>query len=396
MAFFKNVKPAPADPILDLTRAFAADKRENKVNLGVGAYKTIDLEPLILSSVKKAEALLLERETSKDYLPIEGFKKYLQASKELIFGSSVSSDHVVSVQSVGGTGALRVGAIFLKQQGCSTVSISVPTWGNHPRIFKQAGFEVKTHSYLDVKGLCFDFESFSNEIQNLPPKTVLLLQPSCHNPTGFDPTFEQWQEICKWVRAKELFVFFDLAYQGFGEDLEKDVSVIRYFGQQEGLQFAVAVSYSKNFGLYAERTGALFFVVNDSEKVDPILSNLKEIIRGIYSNPPCHGARIVNLILENPELKEHWVHELITMRDRISEMRKALMAELQSKVTKHSFEFLAHQKGMFSYLGLNGNQVDQLIAEYGIYMTRDSRINVAGLNTENIGYVAEAIAAVIE
>lgn len=393
MDFFEKVEKMPPDAILGLTLAYAADKRAEKVNLGVGAYKTTDLKPLILNTVKKAEQILIEKETSKDYLPIDGSREYVELTKHLIFGKLLP--HIYGAQTTGGTAALQVGGAFLKEQGFKKIYISDPTWANHFRIFKYAGLEVHTYPYFDRKKHGFDFKGMMETLEQLEKGSVVLLQACCHNPTGFDPTPEQWQEICKLMKEKTLFPFFDCAYQGFGEDLEKDVASVRHFLKSD-LQFALAVSHAKNFGLYAERAGALYFVCRDEDQAHRVGSHIKMVIRGLYSNPPCHGARIVSTILQDPELKEHWEKELTVMKERITEMRHALSSQLQTKSTSRSFDFLARQKGMFSYTGLEKEQVERLISDYGIYLPKDGRINVAGLNTKNLDYVADAIIACCE
>lgn len=389
MSFFDKVERLPPDPIFGLNAAFQADSRPLKVNLGAGVYKTADLKPLVLRSVKEAERRLLEQEVSKDYLPIDGLADYVEGTKRLVFGESDLP--IYGMQTVGGTAALRVGSDFLREIGYPVLYLSDPTWANHARIFNQAGLQVKRYPYFDPKHHRFDFEGFCEALNQMPSKSLVLLQACCHNPTGFDPTVDQWEEIRQLMQARELFPFFDIAYQGFGIDPETDVGVVRQFAQA-GMHCAVAVSHSKNFGLYAERTGALFFVCREDEEVKRIASHLKKVVRGLYSNPPCHGAEIVSLILQDETLKHHWLEELTSMRTRISEMRKTLVALLEAQSRR--FDFLADQLGMFSYTDLDHEVVERLIAEYGIYLPKDGRISIAGLNQENVRYVADAILAV--
>lgn len=393
MQFFEEVEIAPADPILGLSIAFQEDPRADKVNLGVGVYKAADLKPLVLASVKKAEERLLHEETSKEYLPIDGDKIFVDLSKKLLFGAS-NNACIYGAQSIGGTGALSIGAAFLRGWTSGRVFLPDPTWDNHPRIFSRARFEVKTYPYYDARNHGLDFRGMCAGIEQMEPKDVILLHSCCHNPTGFDPTIEQWKEICALVKKRSLFPFFDSAYLGFKENPEKDSSPIRLF-IKEGIECFVALSYAKNFGLYAERAGALYAVCADKFSAKKVGSQLKVIMRGLYSNPPAHGARIVAMILGDPKLHALWQEELITMRGRIDEMRKTFLAALMAN-TKQEFGFMAQQKGMFSYTGLKQHQVEQLIADYGIYLPKDGRVNIAGLNTENLDYVVKAIAAVTQ
>lgn len=390
MDFFEHIKQTPPDPIFGLHQAFLADSNPQKVNLSAGIYNTEDLKPLILTAIKEAEKRLIERETSKDYLPIDGLRSYIEKTQELVFGEQ--SGRIYGAQTVGGTAALRVGGEFLRLQGYEQIYLSEPTWANHPRIFKDAALKIGSYPYFDLKNLRFDFEGFYAALSKMPPKSIVLLQACCHNPTGFDPTMEQWKLICRRMEERELFPFFDFAYQGFGVDLEQDTLALRYF-VQSGLQCAVAVSHSKNFGLYAERTGALYFVCLSEAQAKKVGSGVKMVIRGLYSNPPCHGAKLVSMILEDGELKKKWLLELDSMRQRISLMRSHLLSSLQACTAR--FDLLAGQLGMFSYTGLASQEVDRLIAEYAIYLPKDGRINVAGLNQKNVQYVVDAIISIM-
>ncbi len=391
MDFFEKIEQAPPDAIFGLNLSFNADNRKSKVNLGAGVYKTADLKPLILPTVKEAERCLLEQETSKDYLPIDGLKEYVEATKQLVFGEPL--ERIYGAQTVGGTGALRLGSALLRSYGYDQMYISDPTWANHRRIFEHAGLTVRTYPYFDAKRRAFDFEGFFEALNHMPPRSLVLLQGCCHNPTGFDPTFEQWQHVCERMKQRTLFPFFDFAYQGFGEDTEKDAAAIRHF-VKAGLQCVVAVSHSKNFGLYAERTGAVYFVCESSEQAKRVGSQLKILVRGIYSNPPCHGARIVSLILQDEKLKKHWLEDLANMRGRIVSMRRALVSKLEAHSDR--FDSLSSQRGMFSYTGLDRADVERLVADYGIYLPNDGRINVAGLTQDNVSYVADAILEIIK
>jgi aspartate/tyrosine/aromatic aminotransferase len=392
MAFFEKLGSAPADPILGITAAFIADTRKNKTNLGVGSYKTIDLKPFVLPAVKQAEKLLLDQDLNKEYLGIEGDKKYLTLVKELVFGYDVDPSKIVAFQSVGGTGALRVGGDFLKRHGKTEIFIPDPTWDNHRRIFTHSGFEVHTYPYYDKKSKSLDFPAMISEIRKMPVGTVLLLQGCCHNPTGFDPSKEEWRDIIKAVQERALLPFIDFAYQGFGSGIQEDAWAVREF-VNAGIECVVASSYSKNFGLYAERTGALFFHCKSHEGAKNVESQVKVVIRGLYSNPPCHGARIVAAILGESSLKKQWEEEADAMRNRILEMRRALVSTL-ADLGKKEYSFMERQKGMFSYTGLNPDSVERLIQEYGIYLPKDGRVNIAGINHENLEYIASAIADV--
>lgn len=392
MRFFEEIELIPPDSILGLNQAFLADPRKQKVNLGVGAYKTAELKPLILESVKKVEKLLLQQETSKDYLPIDGDAEFITQIKKLIFGSHAGSSTLYGAQTVGATAALRVGGAFLKKIGFSNVFISDPTWDNHRRIFEHADLAVSTYPYYNAHTKAFDFKAFCLSLEKMEAKSIILMQPCCHNPTGLDPTLEQWEEIFDRICEKQLFPFFDFAYQGFGVGCDEDAASIRSFVSRN-YPYAVAVSYAKNFGLYGERTGALFLGCMTEGETQRVASQIRVLIRGIYSNPPCHGARIVANILKNEELKHEWLQELAALRYRITAMRYKLFTALKSKSQSSAFDVLQHQRGMFSYTGLQRNQVEQLMTKHGIYMTKDGRINVAGLNDENIEIVADAIVA---
>lgn len=389
MDFYADVEQVPPDPIFGLNLAYNKDKRPSKVNLGAGIYKTTDLKSFILPAVKQAERLLIEEETSKDYLPIDGFKGYVEQTQKLVFGDV--DERIYGAQVVGGTAALRLGGEFMRLHGYGQIFLSDPTWANHKRIFSHAGMDVGSYPYFDAKAKGFDFAGMCAALKKMRKGSVVLLQGCCHNPTGFDPSMEQWKEICSIVKERELFPFFDFAYQGFGKDPESDSAAIRLF-VKAGLQCAVAVSHSKNFGLYAERSGVLFFVCDSADEARRVGARLKVVIRGMYSNPPCHGARLVQRILCDEVLKTQWLEELASMRVRITEMRRMLSACL--KEGSDRFDFIEHQLGMFSYTGLMPGQVERLASEYGIYMPKDGRINVAGLNSENMHYVADATLSV--
>lgn len=388
--YFKNIQAFPPDPIFGLMRTFLDDPRPEKVNLVIGAYRTADLQPYILPIVKEVEQILIKTERSKDYLEIDGDPLFLKLSKELVFGSS--EDRIYSAQTIGGTAALRVGAEFFLSVGIDSFALPAPTWANHPRIFRDAGLSIETYPYYNPEMKGFDCGKMMAYLQTLKPGTGVLLHACCHNPTGSDPTFEEWQKICACMQERELFPFFDLAYQGFGDSLPEDAAAVRLF-YEKGFEFGVAYSFSKNFGLYAERCGALFVVSGDSEKAGKIGSQIRLIIRGMYSNPASHGSMIVRSILGDHELRKRWESELKLMRERIHDMRARLVSALNERLPSSTYDFLFKQKGMFSYTGLQAAQVECLTGEFGIYLPKDGRINVAGLNRENIPYVADAIAS---
>ncbi len=375
MDFFNHLPLLPPDSIFGIVKSFLDDPRDNKINAVVGAYKSEDLKSYVFTSVRKAEALILAQKKNKDYLPIDGDRDYILETQKLVFGKV--SQNIYGAQSLGGTGALRTCADFLRLAGCTKAYISDPTWANHRRIFANPGFQVETYPYYD-NGI--DFEAMVTAFERMDEKSVVVMQAACHNPTGSDLTLEQWKKVCKIAQKKRLFIVFDLAYQGFGKGLDEDVAAIAYFLSQE-IEFAVAVSHSKAFGLYAERVGALYIV---SQRPEIVASHVKEIIRGIYSNPPCHGAWIVSRILKDRDLRKEWEEELVMIRRRIFQMRTLLADEL-------SLDFLNQQQGMFSFIGLQKEVVQKLRDHYGIYLPGDGRINVAGLNAQTIRQIAKAI-----
>lgn len=391
MAFFDSVPQAPVDPILGITVAFANDPRKNKINLGVGTYKTSALKPYVLESVKETEKALLEEDLSKEYLPIEGDQLFLPLVKTLVLGADDPCAFIA--QTVGGTGALRIGGAFLRSFGVEEIFVPDPTWDNHRRIFTHSGLKLGVYPYYAPEKKAFDFASMLESLYELPEKSAVVLHACCHNPTGFDPSLEQWKEIAAVMAKRHLFPFFDFAYQGFGEGIEQDAAAIRHF-VKEGLEVLIATSFSKNFGLYAERTGTLLAVCKNPQAALCVGSQLKVLIRGLYSNPPCHGSRLVGRILGDEKLKAAWQREVDSMRLRIKEMRHLLLAALEVQIKDSRYEFMRSQKGMFSYTGLEENQVNELTETYGIYLPKDGRINVAGLNSAIIPFVAEAIARV--
>lgn len=394
VSFLKKVKRVPPDPIFGLQQAFMEDSRSQKINLGIGSYKNEALQPQIFTSVKKAEKALWEEEVNKEYLPIAGFAPFIQAVKEIVFHKSVLLSQVAGIQCIGGTGALRLGGEFLYNQGDKLLFIPDLTWDNHRRLFEAVGFKVDSYPYFNPVNKSFDCLNMLERLKGLPQNSIVVLQGCCHNPTGVDPTLEEWKKIAKVIKEGELIPFFDFAYQGFGEGLAEDAAAIRYFAS-EGIALLVASSFSKNFGLYNERVGALFVVGQNEEEALNVESCLKVGVRTLYSNPPSHGAKILAHIIHSEKLKAEWASELATICLRLKTMREKLLAELNKRVSGALFEQVARQKGMFSYLGLSENSVEILKKEYAIYMVKGGRINVSGLNATNIPLVAEAIIKVL-
>lgn len=393
MDFFKKVELKAPDPILGLTVAYKKDSRKEKVNLGVGVYYDANLRQQTMQVVHKAEKKLYEQEPSKTYLSIDGDSRYLDALQELIFGENL--ERVVSAQSVGGTGAIRVGLDLMKHVSDGTVHIPDPSWPNHLKVAAAAGLNTERYPYYNSETHGVDFEKAYAYFSSLPKGSIVILHGCCHNPTGSDFSLEQWGKLSALFLEKGLFPLFDLAYLGFGDGLDRDRAPIRLFAKA-GHNMAVAASCSKNFGLYGERTGALFVVTSNREEATKVLSNVKQLIRSNYSNPPCHGAKLVALILQDPTLRKEWEEELEQMRLRISGMRQKFTAELTKRIPGRDFSFLNESKGLFSYTGLTKEQVHKVREEHGIYMTDSGRINVCGLNDENVERVADAIAQVVK
>ncbi len=397
-SLFESVELAPRDPILGLNEQYNADTRAGKVNLGVGVYYDDEGRLPLLQAVRKAEIGRIEAAAARGYLPIEGIPGYNMAAQTLLFGQGselLASGRVLTAQSLGGTGALKIGADFLKQLlPQSKVVISDPSWENHRALFERAGFTVDTYPYYDSETHGLNFNGMLECLQKLPEQTIVLFHACCHNPTGVDPTFDQWQQIVEIVKAKNLVPFLDIAYQGFGDGIEEDASVVRLFAQHD-LTMLISSSFSKSFSLYGERVGALTLVSSSKEESARVLSQLKRVIRTNYSNPPTHGGTVVSTVLNTPELYTLWASELAGMRDRIRAMRIQLVQKLKDHGIKQNFDFVLKQRGMFSYSGLTAAQVDRLRDEYGVYAVDTGRICVAALNQNNIDVVTKAIVAVI-
>ncbi|KAF8072598.1 Aspartate aminotransferase P2 [Scenedesmus sp. PABB004] len=432
-----GVEMAPPDPILGVSEAFRASTSPNKLNLGVGAYRTEELQPLVLEVVKKAEAKMLAAGYNKEYLPIEGLDAFRTATAQLLLGGdspAVKDGRVAVLQALSGTGSLRVGAAFIARfMPGTTVYISNPTWGNHRNIFGDEGVEWKYYRYFDADTVGLDFEGMTADLNAAPDGSIVLLHGCAHNPTGVDPTPEQWQAIADLCKAKGHMPFFDVAYQGFATgDLDKDAFAPRLF-VESGLEVMVAQSYSKNLGLYGERVGALNVVLSDADvraapraggaargpaapppaaatargRVAPhraaprcaaapqaakaVLSQLKRLARAIWSNPPTHGARIAAEVVGDPAMFELWKSEMAAMAGRIAGVRGELQAALTERCPERDWSFVTRQIGMFSFTGMTPAQVDNMTNKHAVYMTRDGRISLAGLSSAKVPYLADAI-----
>jgi len=399
VSLFADVEQAPADPILGVTEAFNADTRPFKVNLGVGVYVAEDGKIPLLDSVRKAEALRLQNPSPRGYLPIDGLAAYDQGVQRLLFGPDsdlLRQGRLITAQALGGTGALKLGADLLQRVSPGeTVLISDPSWENHRALFEAAGFQVATYPYYDAASHGLDFAGMCRALSAAPSRSIVVLHACCHNPTGVDPTPEQWREIVSIVRRRDLVPFLDLAYQGFADGIDADGATVRAFADS-GVDMLISSSFSKSFSLYGERVGALSVVTRSAEETRRVLSQLKRVIRTNYSNPPTHGGALVAAVLGTPELRSAWEAELGAMRERIKSMREALVAGLERRLPGRDFAFVRRQRGMFSYSGLSPAQIDRLRSEFGIYALSTGRICVAALNRKNVDYVADSIATVLK
>ena len=399
MSLFSAVAMAPRDPILGLNEQYAADPNPQKVNLGVGVYFDDNGKLPLLQCVQAAEKALMDTPTARGYLPIDGIAAYDNAVKALVFGADaepVTSGRVATVQAIGGTGGLKIGADFLhKLNPNAKVLISDPSWENHRAIFQNAGFEVDTYAYYDAAKRGVNFDGMLQSLRSAAPGTIAVLHACCHNPTGYDITPAQWDQVIEVVKANNLVAFLDMAYQGFGHGIAEDGAVIGKF-VAAGLNIFVSTSFSKSFSLYGERVGALSVVANDKEEAARVLSQLKIVIRTNYSNPPTHGGAVVAKVLTTPALRQQWEEELGAMRVRIKAMRQKLVDGLQAAGVQQDMSFMTQQIGMFSYSGLTKEQMLRLRSEFGVYGTDTGRICVAALNDDNVGYVSESIAAVLK
>ena len=397
-SIFSAVEMAPRDPILGLNESFNADPRATKVNLGVGVYFDDNGKIPLLSAVKVAEKARVESLPARGYQPIEGLGVYNQAVQALLFGKEsplLAEGRVVTAEALGGTGALKIGADYLKRLfPDATVYISDPSWENHRALFESAGFPVDSYPYYDAATRGVNFEGMKAKLNTLPSGSIIVLHACCHNPTGADLNEAQWRETIDAIRARGLVAFIDMAYQGFSDGIAEDALALNLFSAS-GLQFFVSSSFSKSFSLYGERVGALSVVTGSKDESTRVMSQIKRVIRTNYSNPPTHGGAVVAAVLSNPELRQMWENELGGMRVRIRAMRSSLVEKLKAKGTAQDFSFIIQQRGMFSYTGLSAGQVARMQSEFGIYAVSTGRICLAALNTKNIDYVADAIAAVL-
>ena len=398
MSLLSAVEMAPRDPILGITEQFVADPNPNKVNLGVGVYYDDDGKLPLLACVAEAERRMVEQPKARGYLPIDGIAAYDKAVQGLVFGAgsaALAEGRVATVQGLGGTGGLKVGADFLKRlRPDAKVLISDPSWENHRALFTNAGFAVESYPYYDAATLGIDFAGMLGALEAAPAGTVVVLHACCHNPTGYDLVPEQWSQVVRTVAERGLVAFLDMAYQGFGDGIEEDGAVVQQF-LASGVDFFVATSFSKSFSLYGERVGALSVVCDGADEAARVLSQLKIVIRTNYSNPPTHGASVVATVLSSPALRAQWEDELAGMRTRIKRMRTALQDKLAAAGVERDLSFITRQRGMFSYSGLSTAQMQRLRQEFGVYGVDSGRICVAALNSRNIDHVAQSIARVI-
>ena len=398
-SIFAAVEMAPRDPILGLNEAFNADPRTTKVNLGVGVYFDDNGKIPLLAAVKAAEDARVKAALPRGYQPIEGPAAYNGAVQNLLFGKDsalLANGQVITAQGIGGTGALKIGADYLKRLNPDAkVYISDPSWENHRALFESAGFVVESYPYYDASTRGVNFAGMTTCLNGLAPGSIVLLHACCHNPTGADLSDAQWGEVVGICKERGLVPFLDMAYQGFADGIDADAVAIRAFSAS-GLQFLASSSFSKNFSLYGERVGALSMITASKDESARVMSQLKRVIRTNYSNPPIHGGALVATVLGSAELRQQWEAELAGMRDRIRAMRTGLVEAIKAQGVAQDFSFVAQQRGMFSYTGLTAAQVEKMKEDFGIYAVSTGRICLAALNTKNIDYVAKAIAAVIK
>ena len=398
MSLFSAVEMAPRDPILGLNEQYAADTNPAKVNLGVGVYYDDNGKLPLLACVQATEKTMMDKPTARGYLPIDGIVAYDAAVKALVFGAeseAVKSGRVATIQALGGTGGLKVGADFLKHLNPNAkVLISDPSWENHRALFTNAGFKVESYRYYDAQTRDLNFAGMLADLSAAAAGTVVVLHACCHNPTGYDITPAQWDQVVSVVKTNKLVAFLDMAYQGFAYGLAEDGAAVQKF-VDAGLTFFVSTSFSKSFSLYGERVGALSVLCENKEEAGRVMSQLKIVIRTNYSNPPTHGGAIVAAVLANPELRALWEKELGEMRVRIKSMRQMLVDGLKAAGVKQDMSFITRQIGMFSYSGLSKEQMVRLRSEFGVYGTDTGRMCVAALNSKNIAHVCAAIAKVL-
>ncbi|CAD1473246.1 unnamed protein product [Heterotrigona itama] len=395
-SWWDNVEMGPPDPIFSLTERFKADTHPNKVNLGVGAYRDDETKPFILPSVKKAEEKIRSKNMDKEYSAIAGNAEFCKQSILLALGEHsniVKEGLTTTVQTISGTGGLCVGGLFLSYyfSGNKEIYLPVPTWGNHTPVFTLCRLPVKQYRYYDPKTCGLDHKGLLEDLSKIPDKSIILLHACAHNPTGVDPKPEQWKELAELVKKKKHFPFFDMAYQGFATgSLEKDAFGLRHF-VEEGIQLALTQSYSKNMGLYGERIGAFSMVCATKDEANRVFSQLKRIIRPMFSNPPIHGARIVCEILKDTQLTDQWMIDIKTMANRIISVRQKLVDDLKKAGSVRNWKHITDQIGMFCFTGLKPDQVEKLINDHHIYLTKDGRISMAGVTSKNVEYIAKSI-----
>jgi len=394
---WNQVPAGPPDPILGVTEAFKADKDPRKINLGVGAYRDENGKPFVLPSVRKAEESIVAGKYDKEYLPITGFPEFTKHAAILAYGKDsapLKEGRIAITQSISGTGALRIGGAFLQRfyPHSKSIYLPTPTWGNHIPIFKDSGLEVKQYKYYDKKTVGLDFEGMIADIKAAPDKSIILLHACAHNPTGVDPTKEQWKQIAEAMKEKDHFTFFDMAYQGFASgDVDGDAFAPRYFVEQ-GLPIVLSQSFAKNMGLYGERVGAFSVVTSSPEEKAKVDSQIKILVRPLYSNPPVHGARIAGTILADEGLYAQWLKEVKGMADRINGMRAELKTKLVNDLgSKQNWDHITNQIGMFAFLGISPEQVAKLMKDHHVYLTKDGRISVAGITNANCAHLAESL-----
>jgi len=395
---FETLEMAPPDPILGLTEAFRNDSNPDKINLAVGVYKDAVGNTPILNCIKEAERRLFDVETAKGYLGIDGLPEYCRQVRELLFGADheiIANDRAATIQSPGGTGALRIAADFLHRKfPQASIWCSKPTWANHGNVFNAAGVTVKVYDYIDQAGTGLDFDALMTSLAQIPSGDAVCLHACCHNPTGIDPTAAQWKEIGDIVYQRGLLPLVDFAYHGFGHGLEEDARAVRELCRP-GAELLICNSFSKNFGLYGERVGGLTIVAENTVAATAALSHAKSCVRANYSNPPKHGALAVSTVLADAELRSQWEVELAEMRDRINGMRHLFVETMKQKAPQRDFSFITRQLGMFSFSGLTPVQVDELRNKHSIYIVGSGRINVAGMTRSNMDRLCEAIASVL-
>ncbi len=393
-----NVEMAPKDPILGVTETYNADTNPKKVNLGVGVYFDDNAKVPVLQAVRTAEQKLAETAMPRNYLPIEGLAVYNKAVQEVVFGAdseAVKSGRIVTVQTLGGTGGLKIGADYWRRHNPKAEAwISDPSWENHRALLEYAGFNVNSYPYYDANTHGLRFDDMLASLNKIPEGDMVVLHACCHNPTGVDLTQPQWDQVIEVVKARNLMPFLDIAYQGFADGLEADATAVRAFTTACSAVF-VSSSFSKSLSLYGERVGAFSIVTDNAERAAKILSQVKRVIRTNYSNPSTHGGQAVAMVLTTPELRQQWEQELGQMRDRIKTMRRALVDKIRAQRADFDFSYVVDQRGMFSYSGLTKDQVRRLREEYSIYALDSGRICVAALNSKNVDYVADAIAKVL-